>query len=359
MEQTAYLVLQNGQVFTGKRFGAQEDVKGEVVFTTSMVGYLETMTDPNYKDQIVVQTFPLLGNYGYISEDLESAKAHLKGYIVYEYCQEPSNFRSEGCLDIFLNENNIVGLFDVDTRSLTKTLRENGTMNGIITSSVAEVAHYLKDLESLEIKDAVEAVSCNEQFTTTVADKEYNVVLWDMGAKNSLRKELTDRKMEVTTVPYNTKAADILALNPDGVIISDGPGNPVDNKEIIKEIQALIKKNVPVLAIGLGHQMVAIAQGAKTYKLPYGHRGGSQSVRDLNSDRIYITNQNHGYAVDNTSVGNDGQVNYVNTNDKSCEGIIYKNKPVISVQFQPITAAGPLDTGFIYDKFAETMKGVK
>ncbi len=357
MEQTAYLVLQNGQVFTGKRFGAQDDISGEVVFTTSMVGYLETLTDPNYKNQIVVQTFPLLGNYGFISEDLESKKAHLKAYIVYEYCQEPSNFRSEGCLDIFLNENNVVGLYDVDTRSLTKTLRENGTMNGIITSSIADVAQYLKDLECLEIKDVLAEVSCEEAFTE--GSGETKVVLWDMGTKNSLRAELTDRGMEVVTVPFNTTAAEILANNPDGVVISDGPGNPADNKEVIKEIAALIKKNVPVLAIGLGHQMTAIAQGGKTYKLPYGHRGGSQSVRDLYSDRIYITNQNHGYAVDNDSLGNDAQVNYVNTNDKSCEGIVYKNKPVVSVQFQPLTAAGPLDTGFIYDKFAETMKGVK
>jgi len=359
MEQTAYLILQNGQVFTGKRFGADGEVTGEVVFCTSMVGYVETLTDPNYYGQIVVQTFPLIGNYGINVSDFESKKINPKAYIVYEYCQEPSNFRSEGCLDIFLKENNIIGLYDVDTRGLTKALREGGTMNGMITSSAAEKDKYLEKINSFKITGAVEAASDKKTYIVKSENPKNQVVLWDMGARQSLRNELTSRGLELINVPYNTTAKQIMEYNANGVVISDGPGNPEDNKEVVKQIKELLENNIPVFGTGLGHQLIAIAAGAKTYKLKYGHRGGSQPVKDMHSDRIYITSQNHGYAVDIDTIPENAEANYVNANDKSCEGIIYKDKPVFSVQFQPVSAAGPLDTGFLFDKFVSMMKGVK
>ncbi len=359
MEQTAYLILQNGQVFTGKRFGADGDVTGEVVFNTSMVGYVETLTDPNYYGQMVVQTFPLIGNYGINASDFENKKVNPKAYIVYEYCQEPSNFRSEGCLDIFLKENNIIGLYDVDTRGLTKVLRENGTMNGMITSSVAEKDKYLEEIKAYKITDAVAAASDKKSYIVKSENPKTQVVLWDMGAKQSLKNELTKRGAELINVPHNTTAKQILEYNPAGVVISDGPGNPDNNGEVVKQIKALLENNIPVFGTGLGHQLIALAEGAKTYKLSYGHRGSSQPVKDINSDRIYITSQNHGYAVDIESLPENAEANYINANDKSCEGIIYKDKPVFSVQFQPVSAAGPLDTGFLFDKFISLMKGVK
>ena len=359
MEQTAYLILQNGQVFTGKRFGADGDVTGEVVFCTSMVGYVEALTDPNYYGQIVVQTFPLIGNYGINASDFESKNINPKAYIVYEYCQEPSNFRSEGCLDIFLKENNIIGLYDVDTRGLTKALREGGTMNGMITSSVAEKDKYLEEIKAYKIAHAVSEASDKKSYVVKSESPEYQVVLWDMGAKQSLRNELANRGLELINVPYNTTAKQIMEYKADGVVISDGPGDPADNEEIVKQIKLLLKNNIPILGIGLGHQLIALAEGAKTYKLQYGHRGGSQPVKDINSDRIYITSQNHGYAVDVDTIPENAEANYINANDKTCEGIIYKDKPVFSVQFQPISSAGPLDTGFLFDKFVSMMKGVK
>ena len=237
MEQTAYLVLENGKVFEGKRFGAAGDITGEIVFTTAMTGYLETLTDPSYYGQMVVQTFPLIGNYGVIPSDFESSKSHMKAYIVREWCQEPSNFRNEGCLDAFLKSGNIIGLYDIDTRALTKIIREYGVMNARITSSKEDAAAVPAALKKYTILDAVKSVSCREIQPAENIDAKYRVVLWDFGAKANIRRQLEKRGCAVTVVPADTTAAEIAELNPDGVMLSNGPGDPDENTDIIHELQ--------------------------------------------------------------------------------------------------------------------------
>lgn len=359
MEQTAYLVLQNGKVFAGKRFGADGNVTGEIVFTTAMTGYLETLTDPSYCGQIVVQTFPLIGNYGVIPSDFECSKPNLKAYIVYDYCQDPSNFRSQGCLDNFLKEQNVIGLYGIDTRALTKIIREHGVMNGMITSSYEEAQRQLEKITAYAVEKPVSRVSCKKAYTKKPENPQYRVVLWDFGAKENIRRELLKRGCEVITVPYNTTCEQILKYSPNGIMLSNGPGDPAENTEIIKQLALLNQHNIPTFGICLGHQLLALSRQAKTHKLKYGHRGANQPVKCLKDDRVYITSQNHGYAVSADSVGKFAQVSYVNANDGTCEGIDYTDKPAFSVQFHPEASAGPLDTGFLFDRFIDMMKGDK
>lgn len=376
----AVLLLANGQVFEGNGFGASGCIIGEAVFTTGMTGYLETLTDPSYYGQIVTQTFPLIGNYGVIHPDFESEKSHVRGYIVRDFCDKPSNFRCEGDLDSFLKSNQIIGLCGIDTRKLTKVLREAGVMNGMLISGDSAEAKdafdslndknkkdaLIQQIKSYTIKDAVKTVTCNAVKIEESADvvfetsakyravpvtkdglkvndeneamkngKGKRVVLWDFGAKANIRRELLKRGVEVITVKCDTKASEILKLNPDGVMLSNGPGDPSENVEIITEIKKICDSGIPVFGICLGHQMLALAQGAKTLKLKYGHRGGNQPVKQLSTGRVYITSQNHGYAVDNDSLPNNVELSFVNTNDGTCEGITYTNIPAFSVQFHP------------------------
>ncbi len=392
----AVLLLANGQVFEGNGFGASGCIIGEAVFTTGMTGYLETLTDPSYFGQIVTQTFPLIGNYGVIHPDFESEKSHVRGYIVRDICEAPSNFRCEGDLDSFLKENKIIGLCGIDTRKLTKVLREAGVMNGMLISGDSEEAkkafeslnnpaqkeELLKQIKAYVIKDAVKTVTCNavkiEESAEVVFErsakyravpvtkdglkvndekeamkngKGKKVVLWDFGAKANIRRELLKRGVEVITVKCDTKAEDILKLNPDGVMLSNGPGDPAENVEIIAEIKKVCDSRVPVFGICLGHQMLALAQGAKTSKLKYGHRGGNQPVKQLSTGRVYISSQNHGYAVDNDTLPKNVELSFVNTNDGTCEGITYTDIPAFSVQFHPEASGGPLDTNFLFDDF--------
>ena len=356
MEQKAYLVLENGDVLEGKRFGAEGDVTGEIVFTTAMTGYLETLTDPSYYGQIVVQTFPLIGNYGVIPSDFESAAPCLKAYIVREWCQDPSNFRSEGVLDAFLKSTGIVGLYDIDTRALTRIIREAGVMNAQIVSSREKA-----DAEALKrytVAGAVNAVSCREPVPPTAGDRR-NVVLWDFGAKANIRRELEKRGCAVTTVPASTTADAIAAMKPDGVMLSNGPGDPAENTGIIEELAKLCKTGVPLFGICLGHQLLALSQGAKTVKLKYGHRGANQPVRDTETGRVYITSQNHGYAVVGDSLPAGARLSFVNANDGTAEGVVYDNMPAFSVQFHPEACGGPLDTGFLFDRFIESIDRAK
>ncbi len=356
MEQKAYLVLENGDVLEGKRFGAEGDVTGEIVFTTAMTGYLETLTDPSYYGQIVVQTFPLIGNYGVIPSDFESAAPCLKAYIVREWCQDPSNFRSEGVLDAFLKSADIVGLYDIDTRALTRIIREAGVMNAQIVSSREKA-----DAEALKrytVAGAVNAVSCREPVPPTAGDRR-NVVLWDFGAKANIRRELEKRGCAVTTVPASTTADAIAAMKPDGVMLSNGPGDPAENTGIIEELARLCKTGVPLFGICLGHQLLALSQGAKTVKLKYGHRGANQPVRDTETGRVYITSQNHGYAVVGDSLPAGARLSFVNANDGTAEGVVYDNMPAFSVQFHPEACGGPLDTGFLFDRFIESIDRAK
>jgi carbamoyl-phosphate synthase small subunit len=351
MPQAIYIVLENGQIFKGKPFGAAGETVGEIVFTTGMTGYLETLTDPSYYGQIVVQTFPLIGNYGVIPSDFESSSPHVKAYIVREWCQVPSNFRSEGELDIFLNMHNIIGVYGIDTRELTKIIREYGVMNAKITTTLDDVDKILAEIKNYRITDAVQAVCIREILVSKGVPGGYKVVLWDFGAKENICRELLKRGCEVITVPANTSAEKIISLKPDGVMLSNGPGDPAENKEIISELAKLTKSGIPIFGICLGHQLMALAQGAETAKLKYGHRGANQPVKDLRTGRVYITSQNHGYAVVGDSLTAQASISFINANDGTCEGIEYQNMPAFSVQFHPEASAGPLDTNFLFDQF--------
>lgn len=396
MDTKACLVLANGLVFEGRSFGAEGIIIGETVFTTGMNGYLETLTDPSYYGQIVTQTFPLIGNYGDIKKDYESSKCNLRGYIVRQWCEEPSNFRCDGDLDSYLKSQNIIGLYDIDTRSLTKILREVGVMNGMLISGnskdALEAFAALKDekkktallekIKSYKIEKAVESVtgsatgveepadvvfseSAKYRFVPVTADgtkindekeamkagKSKKVVLWDFGAKANIRRELLKRGLEVVTVPCSYTAEQIMALNPDGVMLSNGPGDPAENAGIIAEIKKLLKTGIPIFGICLGHQLLALANGAQTMKLKYGHRGANQPVKYTKTGRVYITSQNHGYAVKNDCLPEGAVQSFVNTNDGTCEGLTYTKIPAFSVQFHPEACSGPLDANFLFDEF--------
>ena len=381
----AYLILADGTVFKGKSIGAQGEIIGETVFTTGMTGYLETLTDPSYYGQIVTQTFPLMGNYGVIPEDFESKKSWVRGYIVREICDKPSNFRCEYNLESFLKNQNIIGICGIDTRALTKKLRESGVMNGIIISSdeCPEITEsLLSKIKSFKIEQAVETVSCSElgvrneklgiddgfvkfnSVAKTWPETNHNVykikkpvriVLWDFGAKYNIQRELEKRGAEVIVVPYSYTAEDILKLNPDGIMLSNGPGDPADNVGVIAEIKKMCdaakEGKVVIFGICLGHQMLALARGAKTSKLKYGHRGGNHPVKDMETGRVYISSQNHGYAVENDTLPSYAELAFTNSNDGTCEGITYTDIPAFSVQFHPEACGGPHDTNYLFDKF--------
>lgn len=349
----AFLVLSNGRVFEGKRIGAAGDSIGELVFTTGMEGYIETLTDESYAGQIVIQTFPLIGNYGIIEEDFEG-KSAVRGYIVREECETPSNFRCNYPLDEFLKKNNIPGLCGLDTRALTRMLREEGTMNAMICDTVPEVLDALKNYA---VRGVVAEVSRKEP-TVCPAEGEtrFRVTLLDYGAKNNIIRSLTKRGCEVTVVPQNTSAEDILAGDPDGIMLSNGPGDPEENTYCIEQIRKLIGKK-PIFGICLGHQLTALAMGGKTVKLKYGHRGANQPVKEVDGTRTYITSQNHGYAVVSESLGKEARVTFINANDKSCEGVEYPLLDCFTVQFHPEACGGPKDTDFLFDRFIEKMKG--
>ena len=347
-----YLILQDGRVFEGVRFGAETDTVGELVFTTGMCGYIETLTDPSYAGQIVMQTYPLIGNYGIIREDFEGACC-VRGYVVREWCDAPSNFRTDCDLDTFLKEQGVPGLYGVDTRELTRIIREHGVMNAAICD---EVPADLTPIETYAVTGVVEAVSCREASVHPAEGEErFRVSLLDYGAKRNIVRELQKRGCTVTVLPATTSAEEILAADPNGVMLSNGPGDPAENVYQIEQIRKLLGK-VPMFGICLGHQLTALAAGGSTYKLKYGHRGVNQPVRDLEGRRTYITSQNHGYAVDSDTVKL-GRVRFANANDGTCEGIDYPELKAFTVQFHPEACTGPKDTSFLFDRFVDLMKG--
>lgn len=362
MSKKAYLILENGLCFEGQTLGAVGEITGEIVFTTGMTGYLETLTDQSYYGQIVLQTFPLIGNYGIIPSDFESSCIGASAYIVKYPCENPSNFRSQGTLEAFLKENNIIGLSHIDTRAVTKIIREYGVMNGKITYQkpdnidLTEIKNY--KIKNYKIKNAVERVSVKEVKEYKSDSPKYRVALLDFGLKQNIVRELTKRGCDVWVFPYNSTLRDIKSINPDGIMLSNGPGDPADNVIVIENVKEIIKANIPIFGICLGHQILALANGFKTHKLKYGHRGANQPVKDLISGKTYISSQNHGYAVTSESIDKDiADQWFINVNDNTCEGIIYKNYPILSVQFHPEACAGPRDTAFLFDKFIESMGG--
>ena len=350
----AYLVLNNKNVFEGVSFGASVKSVGELVFTTGMCGYIETLTDPSYYGQIVLQTFPLIGNYGIIESDFEG-DCFIKGYVVRDWCDMPSNFRSQYNLDKFLKDKGIPGIYGVDTGEITRIIREYGVMNAMICDEIPE---DLNILSTYSVSDAVSSVSTKKVKTYTPDNIKYRVVLIDYGAKTNIIRELVKRCCQVTVVPYNTSATDILKMEPDGIMLSNGPGDPAENTLCINELKELLGK-VPMFGICLGHQLLALANGGQTIKLKYGHRGVNQPVKEINGTRTYITSQNHGYAVVSESLTDIGKVSFINANDGTCEGVDYPEQNAFSVQFHPEACSGPHDTAFLFDKFVNLMGGTK
>ena len=355
----AYLILEDGTVFEGTSIGSSREVISEIVFNTSMTGYLEVLTDPSYAGQAVVMTYPLIGNYGICREDMESRQAWPDGYIVRELSRIPSNFRSGDTIDHFLKEQDIPGISGIDTRALTKILREKGTMNGMITTN----GDY--DLE--EVKEKIRQYTVKGVVLKTSVKKPYvlpgdgkKVALLDCGAKDNIARNLNKRGCEVTVYPADTPAEEILKINPDGIMLSNGPGDPAENVGIIEEVRKLYESSVPIFAICLGHQLMALATGAKTYKLKYGHRGGNHPVKDLATGRVYISSQNHGYVVDTDTLDPNVAVPaFVNVNDGTNEGLKYVGKNIFTVQFHPEACPGPQDSGYLFDRFLEMMGGNK
>ena len=351
----AYLVLSNGTVFEGRRIGAHVDRIGELVFTTGMEGYLETLTDPSYYGQIVTQTFPLIGNYGVIEEDFEGSST-LFGYIVRNICDTPSNFRSAYPLNEYLVAKGIPGLCGVDTREIVRITREEGVMNAMICD---EVPADLSAIRAYAVTNAVDSVTGGERYTCPADGKELcRVALIDYGAKHNIIRSLQKRGCSVTVWPARSTAEAILASDPDGIMLSNGPGDPKENTFCIEELKKIMGRK-PVFGICLGHQLMALALGGDTMKLKYGHRGGTQHVRDLAAGRTYITSQNPGYAVVADSLKGIGVESFRNANDGSCEGMDYPEANAFSVQFHPEAASGPRDTAILFDRFVDRMRGGK
>ena len=352
----AFLILEDGTVFAGESIGSTREVISEIVFNTSMTGYLEVLTDPSYAGQAVVMTYPLIGNYG-ITPDMESERPWVDGYLVRELSRIPSNFRCEGTIQDFLKEHDIPGICGIDTRALTKILRDKGTMNGMITTDEDyDLDEILPRLAAYTTGDVVSKVTCAAPKVLPGDGKR--VALLDLGAKRNIAKSLNDRGCEVTIYPADTPAETILAGNPDGIMLSNGPGDPKECTEVIKEIKKLYDSDVPIFAICLGHQLMALATGADTHKMKYGHRGGNHPVKDLSTGRVYISSQNHGYVVDvdklDPSIATPA---FVNVNDGTNEGLKYTGKNIFTVQFHPEACPGPQDSGYLFDRFIEMMGG--
>jgi len=354
----AFLILEDGTVFTGQSIGAKKEIISEIVFNTSMTGYLEVLTDPSYAGQAVVMTYPLIGNYG-ITPDMESKRPWPDGYIVRELSRIPSNFRSQGSIQDFLQKHDIPGIAGIDTRALTKILREKGTMNGMITiNENYRMEEILPKLKEYVTGNVVDKATCKE--ISVLPGKGRKVALLDLGAKNNIAKSLNKRGCEVTIYPAHTPAREILESKPEGIMLSNGPGDPKECRDIINEIKILYESDVPIFAICLGHQLMALANGADTYKMKYGHRGGNHPVKDLATGRVYISSQNHGYVVDTEHMDKNVAVPaFVNVNDKTNEGLSYVGKKIFTVQFHPEACPGPKDSDYLFDRFMDMMGGAE
>lgn len=353
----AYLLLENGMVFEGEGFGAAGTRVGELVFTTGMTGCAESLTDPSYRGQLITFTFPMLGNYGICYEDRESPHIHARAVVVREYCPQPSNFRAEVDVDTFLREEGVCGICGVDTRRITQLIRDKGVMNAAVTNTEPDDA-LLELVRAHRVSGVVDEVTVKEPVLLAPrGEARHSVALLDFGYKRSIADCLTARGCAVTLYPAKTPAEQIIAAGHDGVMLSNGPGDPTDNQYSIEQIKILMDA-LPTFGICLGHQMMALAAGARTRKMKFGHRGANQPAKDLETGRVYVTSQNHGYAVDNASLPGSGAVmRFVNVNDGSCEGLDYPGKRAFSLQFHPEAHGGPLDCSGMFERFISMMGG--
>ncbi|TCL54869.1 carbamoyl-phosphate synthase small subunit [Hydrogenispora ethanolica] len=348
----ARLVLEDGSIYTGQSFGAAREIGGEVVFNTGMTGYQEILTDPSYSGQIVTMTYPLIGNYGINPFDFESRRPHARGFIVKEYCPEPSNWRAELTLDAFLKQYDIPGIAGIDTRSLTKTLRSKGTMRGLITTaddSEAALLERVAAIPDLSGQDFIKGVTTDQIYSEGEGDK--HVVLVDFGAKGNIVRRLAAHGCRVTVVPCDTRSTEILSMKPNGVMLSNGPGDPKDVPYAVTMVQEL-QGRLPIFGICLGHQIIGLALGGDTYKLKFGHRGGNHPVKNLLTGKVTITSQNHGFAVRADSLDpTETIVSHINVNDGTVEGLRHRKLPIFSVQYHPEAAPGPTDSEYLFDEF--------
>lgn len=384
----AFLILEDGTVFEGTHIGADREIISEIVFNTSMAGYLEVLTDPSYAGQAVCMTYPLIGNYGICREDMESKKIWPDAFIVRELSRIPSNFRCDASIQEILAEYDVPGIAGIDTRALTKILREKGTMNGCITTNADYVMEEIqKRLKAYDMGNVVDIVTCQEKYTLKGTRelsengplsgsarytgekekrpslvKELNgkgkrVALLDLGAKDNIARSLAARGCDVTVYPARTSAQEILSDKPDGIMLSNGPGDPKVCTEVIENVKKLYESDTPIFAICLGHQLMALATGADTFKMKYGHRGGNHPVKDLATGRVYISSQNHGYVVDMDKLDERvAKPAFINVNDGTCEGLAYTGKNIFTVQFHPEACPGPQDSGYLFDRFIQMME---
>ena len=350
------LVFEDGTEYPGYGFGADRDAVCEIVFNTSMAGYQEIVSDPSYTDQAIVMSYPLIGNYGITDEDFESKMLNLGALIVREVNEFPSNFRFTRTLSELLEENDVPGIYGVDTRKLVRSIRDIGSRKVLITGIDTSTEEGISILKNTELRhDAVQRCSCKKRWYARTSNPKFNVVAIDCGMKMNIVRELNRHGCNVTVVPYNTSNEEIMAMNPDGVFISNGPGDPEDVKEVIETLKN-IKGKVPMFGICLGHQLIALSYGAKTYKLKFGHRGGNHPVKDLKTGKIEITSQNHSYAVDDKTVDGTGlEVSHINLLDNTVEGLCSEKDKVFSVQYHPESAPGPQDSTYLFDRFIENM----
>ncbi len=358
----AFLVLEDGRTFKGRAFGAQGEVAAEVVFNTGMAGYQELLTDPSYSGQIVNMTYPLIGNYGINHEDMESGKIQVAGFVVRELCEWSSNFRATGTLDEWLKKNNIVGLQGIDTRALTRHIREAGSMNGVLSTIDQDLSSLLKKAQAapkMAGLDLVKQVTCQEAFVFSQSPEDrFHVVVIDCGVKTNILRALSKRGCKVTVVPALTPAEAILALRPDGLMLTNGPGDPAAVTYVIDTVQALLDK-LPIFGICLGHQLLGHAFGGRTVKMKFGHRGVNHPVREEATGRVAITSQNHGFCVEADSLPPEVEVTHINMNDRTVEGLRHKKLPIFSVQHHPEACPGPHDAAVLFDRFVKLMADPK